>query len=82
MHPKIFESEPWNVAAYTYDCVIALAIAMSRAANPADGVEVSDKFRSARFDGASGDVQFDSNGDREQSSISYVLYNWVANGTQ
>ena len=81
-HPEIFAKDPWNVAAYTYDCVIAFAIAMSRAVNPADGVEVADQFRQVRFDGASGDVQFDSNGDREESSISYVLYNWVANGTQ
>eukprot|EP00966_Prymnesium_polylepis_P183254 4246758-Prymnesium_polylepis.1 len=50
---------------------------MSQAVDPADGVEVADRFRATRFDGASGDVQFDAVGDREESSISFVCYNWV-----
>jgi len=79
-HPDIFGGEPWNVAAYTYDCVIAFAIAMSRAVNPADGLEVAALFREVTFDGSSGDVRFDARSDREPQSISYVLYNWVANG--
>ena len=79
--PEILGTDAWNVAAYAYDCVVAFGIAMSRAADPADGVEVAARFREVAFDGASGDVRFDGAADREQSSISYVLYNWVANGT-
>ena len=80
-HPEIFTQEAWNVAAYAYDCVVTFAAAMSAAVDPADGVEVAAKFRQVQFDGASGIVKFDAVSDREQSSINYVLYNWVANGT-
>jgi len=79
-HPEIFSEEAWSVATYAYDCVVAFAVALSRATDPSNGVEVASHFRQVRFDGASGKVEFDSRGDREESSISFVLYNWVAEG--
>ena len=76
----IYTNEAWDVAAYMYDCVVAFAAAMSRAIDPADGVEVGRLFREVQFDGASGPVAFNSASDRERSSVNYVLANWVADG--
>ena len=76
----LFATAPWNVAAYAYDCVITFAMAMSAAVDPSDGNEVAAKFREVTFNGATGGVVFDSASDRESTSISYVLYNWVASG--
>ena len=65
---SLFSSPPWHVAAFTYDCVVSLAIAASRAVDSADGAEVAARFREVRFDGATGSVAFDSHADREASS--------------
>ena len=73
-------TDAWNVAAYAYDCVVAMAAAMSQAVDPSDGTEVTSHFRNIAFSGASGAVAFDANGDREANSIEYVLHNWVADG--
>eukprot|EP00966_Prymnesium_polylepis_P122868 2840602-Prymnesium_polylepis.1 len=53
-------------------------MAMSESTNPSDGAEVAAIFRNVTFNGATGGVVFDYKSDREESSISYVLYNWVA----
>ncbi|MBO8589863.1 hypothetical protein INN88_14815, partial [Staphylococcus aureus] len=52
-HPEIFSEEAWSVATYAYDCVVAFAVALSRATDPSNGVEVVNHFRQVRFDGAS-----------------------------
>jgi hypothetical protein len=57
-----------DVAAYAYDCVIAFAIAFSRSNDFSNGGEVAARFREARFDGATGQVQFDFVGDRDAST--------------
>jgi hypothetical protein len=64
-----FGTEAWLVATFAYDCVIALAIALSRSTDFNNGAEVAERFREARFDGASGRVEFDTLGDRETSTI-------------
>jgi ABC-type branched-subunit amino acid transport system substrate-binding protein len=64
-----FGTEAWNAAAYAYDCVIAFAIAFSRSTDFQNGAEVTARFREARFDGATGQVQFDLQGDRDPTTI-------------
>eukprot|EP00966_Prymnesium_polylepis_P325115 7381097-Prymnesium_polylepis.2 len=78
-HPEIFVSEPWTIAAFAYDCVVAMASALSQVADMEDGDALAARFREARFDGASGAVAFDARADREGGN--YVLYNLVANGS-
>eukprot|EP00966_Prymnesium_polylepis_P030176 701419-Prymnesium_polylepis.1 len=69
---SLFTTAPWNVAAYAYDCVMTLAMAMSAAVDPSDGAEVAAKFREVAFNGATGGVVFDGASDRAESSISFV----------
>eukprot|EP00966_Prymnesium_polylepis_P014616 337424-Prymnesium_polylepis.1 len=76
----LFTTAPWNVAAFAYDCVVALAIAVSHAVDPTDGAQVAARFREVEFDGATGMVRFGANGDRDVHSISFALDNWVAAG--
>jgi hypothetical protein len=64
-----FDTAAYYVAAFTYDCVIGLAIAFSRSADVSNGAEVAARFREARFEGATGQVEFDSLGDRDASTI-------------
>lgn len=64
-----FSTDPYYVAAYAYDCVVAFAIAFSRSIDFSDGAEVAARFREARFDGATGSVEFDDRGDRDNSTI-------------
>ena len=68
-----FGIAPWNVAAYTYDCVIAFAIAFSSSADFNDGVEVARRFRETRFTGATGQVEFDAAGDRDPATINCTV---------
>ena len=45
-YPTIFNSsEPYEVGAFAYDCVVSFALAMSRAADPDDGDEVFNEFK-------------------------------------
>jgi hypothetical protein len=64
-----FDFEAFNVAAYAYDCVVAFAVAFSRSNDFNNGAEVAARFREARFDGATGQVHFDLQGDRDPSTI-------------
>jgi ABC-type branched-subunit amino acid transport system substrate-binding protein len=64
-----FDTEGWNIAAYAYDCVIAFAIAFSRSTDFSNGAEVAARFREARFEGATGMVEFDRLGDRDTSTV-------------
>jgi hypothetical protein len=64
-----FSTSPFNVAAFTYDCVIAFAIAFSNADDVNDGAEVARRFRDTRFSGATDEVYFDLQGDRDPSTV-------------
>jgi hypothetical protein len=72
-----FSTEAWNVAAYAYDCVIAFAIAFSQSTDFNNGFEVVARFREARFNGATGQVQFDAKGDRDPTTINCTLLRTV-----
>lgn len=77
---------PPEVAAYMYDAVVALGLAMHAAQieGAANGVHngsrILDAMRSVQFDGASGPVAFDQTLDRSAQTIVYLLNNFVYNG--
>mmetsp|Transcript_27157 Transcript_27157/g.67229 ORF Transcript_27157/g.67229 Transcript_27157/m.67229 type:complete len:877 (-) Transcript_27157:365-2995(-) len=70
-------SSPFPVAAYAYDCVVALAAAAARApGGPSNSSALYEELLGVAFEGASGEVHFDGAGDRAQASVNYVLTNW------
>jgi len=74
----LFE-DTFPVAAYAYDCVVALAAAAARArGGPSNSSALHEELLGVAFEGASGEVHFDGSGDRAQASVNYVLYNWHA----
>ena len=114
----VFAGVPFEVSAYAYDCVVALAAAASRAGGRTNGSAVATQLPSVEFDGArhrlrhsnrsrsppvvrsepsctsivelrhlkshaamhSGAASFDANGDRTESSISFVLEGYELSG--
>ena len=80
LYPTLYT--PWEFQSFVYDCVVAMAIAMARAIDPADGEEVYREFKQVTFDGASGPVAFDpTTGDRGSDSFIYVVQNWQRSGS-
>jgi len=82
-HHDLFGASPFPVAAYSYDCVVSLAIAATRVAGgPANASGLSEQLLHATFDGASGEMHFDQqSGDRAITTVDYVLENWqLTNG--
>jgi len=70
---SLFSAEPFHVAAFAYDCMVAVAVAVS---NSTRGAAAYTAFLATDFDGASGKVSLDVNGDRDTESVSFVLDNW------
>jgi hypothetical protein len=70
------------VAAFVYDAVLALAIAIHAAGGgDAGGGAIYDALINVSFEGASGRVAFDATtGDREAPTLSFALDNWVEEG--
>ena len=63
----LFGGTPFPVAAYAYDCVIALASAATRTpGGPTNATGLHEQLLDTQFDGASGEVHFDASGDRAQ----------------
>ncbi|KAL3909372.1 MAG: hypothetical protein SGPRY_009452, partial [Prymnesium sp.] len=74
---SMFTSDLYYMGAYVYDCVAALAIALSNSDDPSDGDEVLQQFRRTQFSGASGIVAFDPNTtDRLSVHAEYLVINW------
>jgi hypothetical protein len=77
----VFSQEPFEVSAFVYDGVITLASAMAAAGGPAaGGAAIYRALLNVSFDGASGRVEFDGNGDRRAEGLSFALDNWVRTG--
>ena len=81
--PDVFGTvpSPEHTGAFAYDCMVALAAAMHAAGPTATGEEVYAHFKNVTFEGATGIVAFDDNGDRLASTVRFVLDNWVDTGT-
>ena len=78
----VFSSKPFINAAFAYDCMIALAAAMHSAGENASGAKVFEAFTNVSFDGATGEVAFDPNGERLSSTVRYAVDVWRASGSE
>lgn len=78
----MFSSKPFVIAGFAYDCVVALAAAMHSAGDNASGSEVFGAFTNVSFEGATGTVAFDSNGDRLGSTVRYAVDVWRNSGLE
>ena len=66
--------EPDPMAPFAYDAVVALAVALDRAADASNGTAVLDELRGVSWEGASGQVRFDAaTGDRAADSVHYMV---------
>ena len=75
-NPAIFGSPPGDVPAFAYDGMIALLSAITAVPATASGLDIFAAITNTSFDGASGSVSFESNGDRDRSTLAFVLDNW------
>ena len=80
--PDVFSSKPFVIAGFAYDCVVALAAAMHSAGDNANGSKVFEAFTNVRFEGATGTVAFDSQGDRLTSTVRYAVDLWRNSGSE
>ena len=78
----VFSSKPFINAAFAYDCTIALAAAMHSAGENASGATVFEAFTNVSFEGATGEVAFDTNGERLSSTVRYAVDVWRASGSE
>ena len=78
----MFSSKPFVIAGFAYDCVVALAAAMHSAGDNANGSKVFEAFTNVRFEGATGTVAFDSQGDRLTSTVRYAVDLWRNSGSE
>ena len=78
----VFSSKPFINAAFAYDRMIALAAAMHSAGENASGATVFEAFTNVSFDGATGEVAFDPNGERLSSTVRYAVDVWRASGSE
>jgi len=78
----VFSSKPFINAAFAYDCTIALAAAMHSAGENASGAAVFKAFTNVSFEGATGEVAFDPNGERNSSTVRYAVDVWRASGSE
>ena len=78
----VFSSKPFINAAFAYDCTIALAAAMHSAGENASGAAVFEAFTNVSFEGATGEVAFDPNGERNSSTVRYAVDVWRASGSE
>ena len=78
---NVFSSKPFINAAFAYDCTIALAAAMHSAGENASGAAVFKAFTNVSFEGATGEVAFDPNGERNSSTVRYAVDVWRASGS-
>ena len=78
----MFSSKPFVIAGFAYDCVVALAAAMHSAGDNANGSKVFEAFTNVRFEGATGTVAFDSQGDRLASTVRYAVDLWRNSGSE
>jgi len=86
--PPLFSVDPYSQGAFLYDAVVAISIALKTAASPLNngtgsegGKAIFSHLLNVSFEGASGDVLFDSNGDRVGDTLTFVLDNWLFNTT-
>jgi len=70
-HQAKYGSEPGPFAAQAYDAFQALALAIKAGAK--NGEEIKNKLYGLSFDGASGKIQFDQNGDVSGNYDVYVV---------
>ena len=75
--PSVFDQPPSLYAAFAYDAVAAIALALQASDNPHDGNEVLGAVSALRFDGATGPVAFDSAHDRQPSGLMYTFTRFV-----
>ena len=78
----VFSSKPFVNAAFAYDCVVALAAAMYVAGANASGAQVFEAFTNVSFEGATGTVAFEPNGDRLASTVRYAVDVWRNSGSE
>ena len=78
----VFSSKPFVIAAFAYDCVVALAAAMYFAGENAEGSAVFEAFTNVSFEGATGTVAFEPNGDRLASTVRYAVDVWRNSGSE
>ena len=78
----VFSSKPFVIAAFAYDCVVALAAAMYFAGENAEGSAVFEAFTNVSFEGATGTVAFEPNGDRLASTVRYAVDVWRKSGSE
>ena len=78
----VFSSKPFVNAAFAYDCVVALAAAMYVAGANASGAQVFEAFTNVSFEGATGTVAFEPNGDRLASTVRYAVDVWRSSGSE
>ena len=70
-HQKEYGSEPGPFAAQAYDAYRALAEALKAGATT--GEQIKEKLAAVEFDGASGHIKFDVNGDVSGNYDLYVV---------
>ena len=92
--PPLFESAPFEIAAFLYDAVVATSVALGRTVrfNASGGGDASDRdawvgtevysaLLNVSFEGASGQLTLDAQGDRAAATVRFNLDNWVFNAS-
>ncbi len=70
-HRLEYNEDPGTFGAQVYDCLKALDLALQQGAKT--GAEIKDKLYQMEFDGASGHIKFDANGDVSGNYNIYVV---------